>query len=67
MEIFDKQMKIVKDLNYDFYNPNLLINEFDKPKNEKILITVDDGFRSFYTEAWPYLKKNKIPFILYIH
>ena len=67
MEIFDKQMKLVKDLNYNFYNPNHLINEFDKPKNEKkILITIDDGFKSFYTEAWPYLKKNKIPFILFI-
>ena len=33
---------------------------------KKILITIDDGFKSFYNEAWPYLKKNKIPFILFI-
>ena len=32
---------------------------------KKILITIDDGFKSFYKEAWPYLKKNKIPFILF--
>ena len=41
--------------------------EFKKPKNKKkILITIDDGFKSFYNEAWPYLKKNKIPFIFFV-
>ena len=30
---------------------------------KKILINIDDGFKSFYNEAWPYLKENKIPFI----
>ncbi len=67
MEIFDQQMQIIKSLNYEFYNPELFLNDFNKPKKEKkILITIDDGFKSFYTEAWPYLKKNKIPFILFV-
>ena len=35
-------------------------------KKKKILITIDDGFKSFYNEAWPYLKENKIPFILFV-
>ena len=35
-------------------------------KIKKILITIDDGFKSFYNEAWPYLKDNKIPFILFV-
>ena len=36
-------------------------------KNEKkILLTIDDGFKSFYEEAWPYLKENEIPFILFV-
>ena len=30
------------------------------------MITIDDGFQSFYQEAWPYLKKNNIPFILFV-
>ena len=34
--------------------------------NKDILITIDDGFSSFYKHAWPYLKKKKIPFILFI-
>ena len=67
MKIFKEQMNIIKDLNYKFYDPSLFISEFDKPKiNKEILITIDDGFKSFYTEAWPYLKKNKIPFILFV-
>ena len=67
MEVFEEQIKLIRDLNYNFYNPNLFIDNFDKPKNKKeILITIDDGFKSFYTEAWPLLKKNKIPFILFV-
>ena len=67
MEILDKQMNMIKTLGYEFYNPKNFEAEFEKPKREKkILITIDDGFKSFYDEAWPYLKKNKIPFILFV-
>ena len=67
MEVFKEQIKIIKDLNYNFNDPNFFVNNFDKPKNKKeILITIDDGFKSFYKEAWPFLKKNKIPFILFV-
>ena len=30
------------------------------------MLTIDDAFSSFYKNAWPYLKENKIPFILFI-
>ena len=67
MDIFDQQMKAIKELDYEFYDPKLFVNEFKKPKiKKKILITIDDGFKSFYNEAWPYLKENNIPFILFI-
>ena len=67
MNMFREQMNIIKDLNYNFYSPEIFVKEFDKPKIEKkILITIDDGFKSFYNEAWPYLKENKIPFILFV-
>ena len=67
MEVFIEQMNIIKNLGYDFYDPKLFLNEFNKSKNKKkILLTIDDGFKSFYNEAWPYLKKNKIPFILFV-
>ncbi len=67
MEIFREQMDIIKNIGYEFYDPKLFEKEFKKPKKEKkILITIDDGFKSFYKEAWPYFKKNNIPFILFV-
>ncbi len=67
MDIFKQHIQIIKDLNYNFYNPKSFVNDFNKPKNKKeILITIDDGFKSFYDNAWPYLKNNKIPFILFV-
>ena len=48
-------MNIIKDLDYQFYILIFLFQNFTNLK--KILITIDDGFKSFYTEAWPYLKK----------
>ena len=67
MDVFDEQMKIIKKQGYEFYKPELFTKEFEKVKKEKkILITIDDGFKSFYKEAWPYLKKNNIPFILFV-
>ena len=45
MDIFQKHIKIIKELDYEFYNPKFFIKEFKKPKNKKkILITIDDGF-----------------------
>ncbi len=67
MDIFNEQMSIIKKQGYEFYDPMTFLEEFDKPKDKKkILITIDDGFRSFYNEAWPYLQENKIPFILFV-
>ena len=31
-----------------------------------LLLTIDDAFESFYLNAWPVLKKRKIPFILFV-
>ena len=67
MNIFDEQMQMIKSLGYKFYDPKLFEKEFSLNKKEKkILISIDDGFSSFYEEAWPYLKKNNIPFILFV-
>ena len=67
MEVFKQQIEIIQDLNYKFYDPGKLEKNFNILKKEKkILITIDDGFTSFYNTAWPYLKEQKIPFILFI-
>ena len=67
MDIFKKHLNIIKNSNFSFYHAKDFENEFDRPKKQKkILITIDDAFKSFYVEAWPYLKENKIPFILFV-
>ncbi len=67
MDIFEKQIQIIKQKNYQFESPEIFQKNFYTPKNEKkILITIDDAFSSFYEHAWPFLKKNKIPFILFV-
>ena len=61
MEIFKKQINLIKENNLDFYSPEFFHKEFNIAKKEKkILITIDDAFSSFYENAWPYLKENKI-------
>ena len=67
MDIFKEQIKIIRSLKFNFYNPNDLEKNFYIKKIEKkILITIDDAFSSFYHTAWPYLKKEKIPFIIFV-
>ena len=63
MDIFKKQINIINEGNYSYYNPINFENFFNNPNEEKkILITIDDAFSSFYNDAWPYLRENKIPF-----
>jgi|TARA_Y100000389_G_scaffold1188_1_gene1214 poly-beta-1,6-N-acetyl-D-glucosamine N-deacetylase len=67
MNVFKEQIKLINDSSFTFYNPREFIENFNEPKEEKkILLTIDDAFQSFYTEAWPFLKENKIPFILFV-
>ncbi len=67
MDVFKKHVELIFDANLSFYHPKKFEDEFDLPKKEKkILLTVDDAFQSFYDNAWPYLKKNQIPFVLFV-
>ena len=67
MEIFKKQIEIIENNNLDYITPSNFLDNFNQAKNKKkVLITIDDGFSSFYENAWPYLKSKKIPFILFV-
>ena len=64
---FLKHLDIIKNNNIKFINPKNFEKELLKEKSKrKILLTIDDGFLSFYENAWPILKKEQIPFILFI-
>ena len=67
---FKKHISLIKESNLEFISFNelkkILIDK--KPYiNKKILLTIDDGFKSFYKNAWPILRKQKIPFIIFIN
>jgi peptidoglycan/xylan/chitin deacetylase (PgdA/CDA1 family) len=67
MDIFKEQIKIIESSNAIFIDPNNLDKEISTiHKTKSILLTIDDGFSSFYKNAWQYLKNKKIPFILFI-
>ena len=63
IDIFKKHLEIIKNSKFEFYHPKDFENDFEKPKKQKkILITIDDAFKSFYENAWPILKKIKFLF-----
>ncbi len=67
IDVFKKHLNIIRENNFSILNPKNFELEFNKvSKEKKILITIDDAFSSFYLNAWPILKKDKIPFILFV-
>lgn len=64
---FKEHLKILEENGFKFVNPKDFENELKNNKQQKkILLTIDDGFLSFYQNAWPILKKKQIPFILFV-
>ena len=67
MDDFKEHLKIIKENKISFINPKNFEEELKGNKSQrKILLTIDDGFLSFYNNAWPILKEKKIPFILFV-
>ena len=65
---FISQISIIEEEGFDFISHNEFDESIQKNNtNKKILLTVDDGFLSFYSNAWPILKEKKIPFIIFIN
>ena len=57
---FKEHIKIIEENNINFINPKNFENELKNNKlKRKILLTIDDGFLSFYKNAWPIFKKKK--------
>ena len=65
---FKKHLDLIESKNINFISHE----EFEEAlnsnnKKKKVLLTIDDGFLSFYKNAWPILKQKKIPFIIFIN
>ena len=67
MEVFNKHLEEISSLNLEFINfkkfGKIIKKDIDK---NYILLTIDDAFSSFYLNAWPVIKNNKIPVILFV-
>ena len=65
---FRSHINIIKNLNFEFISYEQFIEYMEKKNNSKrVLLTIDDGFSSFYKNAWPILKKEKIPFVIFVN
>ena len=65
---FKEHLDLIKKNQFKFINPNNFENALLNQKNKKkILLTIDDSFKSFYDNAWPILKEQEIPFILFVN
>ena len=61
MEDFKSHIKEIKNSNLKFITFEEFDASFDKNNtSRKVLLTIDDAFSSFYKNAWPILKKEKI-------
>ncbi len=68
IEDFKAHIEEIKNSDLKF----ITLEEFEKSFNKnnttrKILLTIDDAFLSFYKNAWPILKQEKIPFIIFVN
>ena len=67
IDVFKKQIEQINNKKINFIIPSNFDKNFNLKKERKqILLTIDDAFSSFYENAWPILKKEKIPFILFV-
>tara|TARA_B100000686_G_scaffold319318_1_gene369943 strand:+ start:181 stop:1110 length:930 start_codon:yes stop_codon:yes gene_type:complete len=63
---FKVHLDLINEGGFSFVNPNKFDAELKNKTKRKVLLTIDDGFSSFYKNAWPILKSKEIPFILFV-
>jgi peptidoglycan/xylan/chitin deacetylase (PgdA/CDA1 family) len=64
---FKEQMKYLWDNNYQVISMNEAINLLKNNQNvdKCVVITFDDGYRTFFTKAWPVLREYRFPATVY--
>lgn len=67
--IFDQELKTLKDAGFNFITTKDLADALDdkatlSPKS--VILTFDDGYRDFYTDVFPILKKYQVKAVVYV-
>ena len=65
IEDFKTHINIIKNNNFEFISHNQFLSAIDKNNKKKNFLTIDDGFSSFYKNAWPILKKKNTFYNIY--
>lgn len=66
---FEQQVKTLKEANYTFLTASDLADILDGKKSlptKPVLLTFDDGYRDFYTDVYPILKKYNVKATEYV-
>ena len=70
LDRFSEQLEFLRDNNYRVISLKQLVDslkgESELP-DRAVVITIDDGYRSVYTEAWPVLKQYGYPFTVFVY
>lgn len=67
--IFDEEIKTLKTAGYEFITTKDLADALDNKINlssKSVVLTFDDGYRDFYTDVFPILKKYQVKAIVYV-
>lgn len=64
--VFEQQIVDLKKAGFTFITPKELPKVMENPIDKYVILSFDDGFRDFYTDAYPILKKHNIPAINYV-
>ena len=68
LEDFKSHIELIQNSGFKFISHKDFEESLKKESLEKrMLLTIDDGFSSFYKNAWPILRDKKIPFILFVN
>jgi len=68
-KIFEEQMSLLKSQNYSVLPLSELVLFFEQKKRlpeKSIFITMDDGYKSIFTKAYPIMKKFNYPFSVFV-
>ena len=68
--LFKAQLSYLKENNYNVIGTPELISMIKAKKKipaKTVVITIDDGYRSVYTEAFPLLKEYDYPFTIFLY
>ncbi len=67
--IFEAQIKTLKEAGYTFITPSEIASLLESTENQDkkyVVLSFDDGYEDFYTDAFPILKRNNVKAVAYI-